>query len=107
MADPEQTPTGIVCYNDEIALKIIHILKGKGYRVPDDISIIGYDNSALAEASEIKITSINHPKVQLGIDAAKWIVEAIEQPDTFEKPNVTYEPELVIRESTRSLRTRN
>ncbi|KRG09338.1 GntR family transcriptional regulator [Lederbergia galactosidilytica] len=107
LADPEQTPTGIVCYNDEIALKIIHILKGKGYRVPDDISIIGYDNSALAEASEIKITSINHPKVQLGIDAAKWIVEAIEQPDTFEKPNVTYEPELVIRESTRSLRTRN
>lgn len=103
LAVPEQTPTGIVCYNDEIALKIIHILKAKGYRVPDDISIVGYDNSALAEASEVKITSINHPKVQLGLDAAKWIVEAIEHPDTFEKPNVTYEPELIIRESTKAI----
>ncbi|MCJ7842426.1 GntR family transcriptional regulator [Lederbergia sp. NSJ-179] len=105
IADPEKIPTGMVCYNDEIALTIIRILKEHGYRIPDDISIIGYDNSSLAEASEVKITSINHPKAQLGRDAAKWIVNAIEQPDTFEKSSITYEPELIIRESTKAVDT--
>ncbi|GAA3333553.1 hypothetical protein GCM10020331_098040 [Ectobacillus funiculus] len=48
-------------------------------KVPDDISIVGYDDSYLAEASEVKLTSVAHPKTQMGIEAAKWIVAAVEK----------------------------
>ncbi|MCR2822904.1 GntR family transcriptional regulator [Lederbergia panacisoli] len=101
LADPKRVPTGIVCYNDEIALKVINILREEGLSVPDDISIVGYDNSSLAEASEIKLTSVNHPKSRMGLDAAKWIIDAVENNGKSDKNHITYEPELIIRSSTK------
>ena len=104
--DPNGIPTGIVCYNDEIALSVINFLRDNGYSVPDDISIIGYDDSSLAEASEIKLTSVGHPKAEMGRDAAKWIVAAVENNGSFEQESIIYEPKLVIRNSTRALERR-
>lgn len=100
--DPDYVPTGIVCYNDEVAVEIIQILREKGYRVPEDISIIGYDDSVHAIASEVKLTTLSHPKAKMGEDAAKWLIDTIEN---NEKPqnSIVYTPELVVRESTRKL----
>ncbi|MEK3888252.1 GntR family transcriptional regulator [Bacillus sp. FSL K6-3431] len=103
LANPADIPTGIVCYNDASALAVITILRDNGYSVPNDISVVGYDDSTLAEASEIKLTSVIHPKVQMGMDAAKWIIDAVEQNDPTQQKSIIYEPELVIRNSTRSL----
>lgn len=99
----KKLPTGIVCYNDEIALKTINFLRDHGISVPDDISIVGYDDSSLAVASEVKITSVTHPKMQLGIDAAKWMVKAIEEGTPTEQKSILYEPKLVIRNSTQTI----
>jgi GntR family transcriptional regulator of arabinose operon len=98
----QKRPTGIVCYNDEIAINVLNLLRELEIKVPDDISIVGYDDSYLTEASEIKITSVTHPKMEMGIEAAKWIVAAVEnsEKDTGEKRQKVYEPELVIRNST-------
>ena len=95
-------PTGIICYNDQIALSVLDILRELKMTVPEDISIVGYDDSSLAEASEVKLTSITHPKTQMGIDAAKWIVSAVEQnnPDVMKQKSIIYDPEIVIRSST-------
>lgn len=103
LADRANIPTGIVCYNDASALAVIAILRNNGFNVPDDISVIGYDDSPLAEASDIKLTSVTHPKAQMGIDAAKWIINAVEKNQTELQNSITYEPELVIRNSTKSL----
>jgi GntR family transcriptional regulator of arabinose operon len=83
----QKRPTGIVCYNDEIAINVLNLLRELEIKVPDDISIVGYDDSYLTEASEIKITSVTHPKMEMGIEAAKWIVAAVEnsEKDTGEK----------------------
>nr|WP_144928472.1 GntR family transcriptional regulator [Paenibacillus bovis] len=102
-ADTNNLPTGIVCYNDTIALLVINILREKGINVPDDVSVVGYDDSYLSEASEIKLTSITHPKMQMGIDAAKWIVSTIENNNNNEQTSIIYEPELVIRNSTKKI----
>jgi GntR family transcriptional regulator, arabinose operon transcriptional repressor len=95
----DDSPTAIVCYNDQLALQVLNILRDLGKNVPDDVSIVGYDDSFLAEASDVKLTTVTHPKMQMGIDAANWIVSSIK--NIGEKQNsIVYEPELVLRNST-------
>jgi GntR family transcriptional regulator of arabinose operon len=94
-------PSAIVCYNDEMALQVLNMLRNLGLSVPEDVSIIGYDDSFLAEASDVKLTSVSHPKMDMGTEAAKWIVSAVENPSTNSYSKV-YEPELIIRNSTAS-----
>ncbi|QIZ07793.1 GntR family transcriptional regulator [Priestia megaterium] len=99
----DSIPSAIVCYNDQLALQILNMLRELGLSIPDDVSIVGYDDSFLAEASDVKLTSVTHPKMQMGIDAAKWIVAAVEKKDNI-PPSIVYEPELVIRSSTTTLK---
>jgi GntR family transcriptional regulator of arabinose operon len=92
-------PTAIVCYNDQLSLNVLNMLRRLGLSVPEDVSIVGFDDSSLAVATEVKLTSITHPKMQMGIEAAKWIVSAVEKKGD-RSPSIVYEPELVIRNST-------
>lgn len=100
-------PTGIVCYNDQLSLLVLNVLRELNIKVPEDLSIVGYDDSSLTEASEIKLTSIKHPKIEIGIQAAKWIISAVENKnvDAAFPKSIVYEPELVVRNSTSSLIT--
>ncbi|MGP4062073.1 GntR family transcriptional regulator [Halobacillus sp. H74] len=103
-------PTAVVCYNDELAMKLLHIIREHQLRVPDDISIIGYDNSFLAEMSEVKLTSIEHPKSDLGKTAGKLILSMISRKQMNkdageEVQSVIYSPELVLRQSTKKIST--
>ena len=95
----ENSPTAFVCYNDQIAIKVIERVTNSGKEVPQDISVVSHDNSLLSTATDIKLTSINHPKEQLGRDAANWIIQAIEK-NSFKQQSIIYEPELIMRSST-------
>lgn len=95
----ESYPTAVVCYNDQLALAVLDMLRRLDLKVPDQVSIVGYDDSSLAEASEVKLTSVTHPKMDMGIEAAKWIVSAVEKKGKL-PPSFVYQPELVIRSST-------
>ncbi len=94
-------PTAIICYNDQIALKVMEAIRDQGLKIPEDISIIGYDDSSLATASEVKLTTIKHPKAEMGRQAAKFIIDMVEGRES--KPRFIYQPEIVIRNSCRSL----
>src|SRR5699024_3919871 len=104
-------PTGLVCYNDELAILLLDVLRSKNITVPNDISIVGYDNSFLAEASEVKLTSIDHPKIKMGNDAAKMIVELITKKKVNQKhskiASFIYETKLIIRNSTKNINSNN
>ncbi|MFD2044789.1 GntR family transcriptional regulator [Ornithinibacillus salinisoli] len=101
--------TGIVCYNDELAMKFLDILRAKNLRVPEDLSLVGYDDSFFAEVSEVKLTSIKHPKSKLGEKAAHTIIDLIKGKNKRmtngdqQVKTVVYAPEIVIRASTREL----
>lgn len=97
----ENRPTAIVCYNDEIALKVINAINEEGLKVPEDISIVGYDDSTLAVASQIKLTTIRHPQRVMGKQAAQFLIDMIE--GKTKMPFMVYEPELVVRNSCRSM----
>jgi Transcriptional regulators len=94
-------PTAIVCYNDQIAIKVMEAIRDEGLKIPEDISIIGYDDSGLALASEVKLTTIKHPKAEMGQQAARLIIDMVEK--KVETPRFIYQPELIVRTSCRNL----
>ncbi|SFK81137.1 transcriptional regulator, GntR family [Paenibacillus sp. 1_12] len=100
----EERPTAFVCYNDELAVHLIAAIREAGLSVPGDISVIGYDDSTLATAMEVKLTTMAHPKLDLGIQAAETLMDMIEQKE-FKAADRTkiWKPELIIRESTRAI----
>lgn len=104
-----EKPTGLVCYNDELAMKLLDIIREKKLGIPEDISIVGFDNSFLAEVSEVKLTSIEHPKSELGNIAAQIILNMIKKNSNSNKwedvESFVFEPEIVLRNSTKSLKT--
>ncbi|PPA69967.1 GntR family transcriptional regulator [Jeotgalibacillus proteolyticus] len=106
--DSPTLPTGIVCYNDELAMKLLEVLRQHNLCVPDDISIIGFDDSFFADVSEVKLTSIKHPKSELGEMAAKKIIELTQNAKTnnaklAELESHLFEPVIVYRNSTKEL----
>lgn len=91
---------GIVCYNDQIALEIIPVLNQNHLRVPEDISITGYDNSILAENGTVKLTTIAHPKERLGEMAAELLLEKMNGVEDIDsKVQRIVAPEMIIRNS--------
>jgi len=97
-------PTAIFCYNDQIAFQTCRALKKLGFRVPDDVSIIGFDDSDLAILSEVPLTTIAHPKYKMGEKAAKMLLHLIEGKNVSHPLQYVYKPRLVIRDSCKAIR---
>ncbi|TVY10903.1 GntR family transcriptional regulator [Paenibacillus cremeus] len=99
----EERPTAFVCYNDQLAVRLFEAVRQAALRVPGDVSVVGFDDSFLATATEIKLTTISHPKAELGITAAELLLDLIEGQAERRGSDVVYRPELIVRESTHSL----
>lgn len=93
--------TACVCYNDEVANYLVGICKEAGIQIPEDLSIVGIDNSDLAGRCEIPLTSAQNPVKELAGVAAAKMLEMLE--GIKEEESVELEPELVIRKSVRIL----
>ena len=101
MVQNGQLPDGIVCYNDQIAVQVMEELEKLGIRIPEDVSITGYDNSLYAQRGG-GITTIAHPQEKLGEMAAELILEKINGVSEAEsKVERLIHPELIIRGSCR------
>jgi LacI family transcriptional regulator len=66
--------TAIACANDEMASGAINALRTHGKRVPEDVSVIGFDNIDFASYLTPKLTTVNYPIRDVGAMAAKWIL---------------------------------
>jgi GntR family transcriptional regulator of arabinose operon len=93
--------TGVVCYNDELASELNQKLIEKNFNIPDDISIIGNDNSTLGQMGSIALTTLDHPKEGLGVDAANWILQAIKLGSI--QDDIIYTPQLLERSSVKKI----
>lgn len=95
MMEQQMKIDGIVCYNDQIAVEVIRALKAFGKRVPEDISVTGYDNSFMA-AGDLKLTTIAHPQEKLGEMAAELLLEKIREiPEEKSQIQRLIQPELI------------
>jgi DNA-binding LacI/PurR family transcriptional regulator len=94
--------TAVFACNDAMALGVLQFLKDHNYKVPEDISLIGFDDVESDLFVNPTISTIKVPKIELGIEAMKLIVEIVKNHDL--SPKKTLIPvELVIRESTRKI----
>jgi LacI family transcriptional regulator len=98
MSRPER-PTAIFVWADDVAFKCIQILSTLGLRVPEDVSIIGYDSTAACATSTPPLTSVRQPIAQMAKMATRMLVEQIRgpQPDLTQ---IVLPPQLDIRAST-------
>ncbi|WP_317326986.1 GntR family transcriptional regulator [Turicibacter sanguinis] len=96
-----KSSTAIVCYNDQIAMKLIQLLASNDLNVPHDLSLVSFDNSSLSQIGVVPLTSITHPGKELGKLAAESILSMINNPH-YEMKH-TYHPELIIRKSVAKL----
>lgn len=101
-----EQPTALICANDLLALGAIRALNRAGLRVPDDVSVIGYDDIDFAASAAVPLTSIRQPKYELGYAAAKLVIGECEDPASHAHQRVQFRPQLVQRESTAALPTR-
>ena len=103
MVSEECLMDGIVCYNDQIAMKVIQALNDEKLKVPDDVSVTGYDNSYMATSSGLRFTTIVHPQEKLGEMAAELLLDLIQNgEETVKEKKIMIEPEIVIGNSCKS-----
>ena len=91
--------TACVCYNDEVAVKLVALCLEQGIRVPEDLSIVGIDNSNLATFCEIPLTSVDNPIRELGSKASLEIIEMMQGNPA--KKDVELTPKIVVRHSVK------
>jgi LacI family transcriptional regulator len=91
--------TAIVCYNDVSAIGAIRALKDHGLRVPEDISVVGFDDIESASFHNPSLTTIHQPLYRMGGMAARLLLERIRGQETTNE-DAPIKPEIVIREST-------
>ena len=101
--DGKRKFTALVCFNDIAAIGAIRAIHDLGLRVPDDISVIGFDDIKAAAYISPNLTTIRQPLSEMGRFAAQCIVNRLNHTEDF-REQVAFEPELVIRESTRSIK---
>jgi LacI family transcriptional regulator len=90
-------PTALVCGNDQMALGALLALHERGLRVPDDVSIVGYDDQeALADAIHPTLTTVRLPHREMGLRAAELLVK----PPSDTPHEELVDCPLVVREST-------
>jgi LacI family transcriptional regulator len=100
LLENENNVTGIVCMNDLVALGCISEIKKLGYSIPEDYSIIGFDDSFFSSLIEPQITTLRIDKYQLGKSAMQLMIEMLKSNTSSIRKDFSDQVELVIRNST-------
>ena len=99
----QENITAIFSGNDYLAVKSIEAINNNGLKVPEDISVIGYDNIKISSMIKVPLTTIRQPKYLLGKLAAEQLLEILENKSDRKARRVILIPELVIRQSCRKI----
>lgn len=101
LAEPDaKKVTAVVACYDQVALGALNAFSEAGVRVPEDISVVGFDNIILNDYLPIQLTSITSPTEQLSALAVKLLMDNIKEGENHVMQNVSLLPRLVVRNST-------
>ena len=95
-------PTAIFCHSDMIAIGAIKAINDAGYSVPDDISVIGFDDVEISTYINPGLTTVRQDSYSMGNQAANLLKTMMENPDAGAEP-IVLPVELVIRESCKKI----
>jgi len=94
--------TAIFCGNDEMAMGAYQAIEEAGKKIPDDISVVGFDGLEISEYLVPSLTTVYQPSFDIGYYAAKFLVEAIADP-TGKVPNKVFDATFIARKSTKPI----
>lgn len=95
-------PDGIFASSDVFGLAVIKAAHNLGLRVPEDVSVVGFDNIDFSTMSTPSLTTIDQPTYQLGYQSCELLIEKIKNPNTLDK-QIILNTELIVRDSTKLL----
>jgi LacI family repressor for deo operon, udp, cdd, tsx, nupC, and nupG len=95
-------PTAVFCANDEMAMGALKAIRQQKLSVPDDISIVGFDNIRFSDYCDPPLTTVSQPQLEIGETAMKLMLDVFEERTAA--TTVVLPHALVIRASTRKLR---
>jgi DNA-binding LacI/PurR family transcriptional regulator len=72
-----ERPTAIMCFNDMLAIGLLHACQQSGIRVPDDLSVTGFDNITFSAYTTPPLTTLDQPKYSIGNEAAQLLLELL------------------------------
>ena len=85
-----------------MAFGAYHQIREQGLSIPEDISIVGFDDISFSDMLEVPLTTISQPTYDIGLETARRVIYEIENSDA-KKQTILFEPQLVIRKSTKSI----
>jgi LacI family transcriptional regulator len=91
----------VFCGNDLIAISVIKLLKSKGYNIPNDVGVVGFDDIYMASVVEPGLTTIKQPNYEMGYKAVELLIEVLEKSgEAAEQKTIILDTELIVRKST-------
>jgi LacI family transcriptional regulator len=99
LLDLPEPPTAIVAGSDEMALGVCEAARVRHLRVPDDLSVVGFDDLPSARWTSPPLTTVRQPLVEMGLLAARTVLRLMDG-EQIESPRVELATELVVRHST-------
>jgi LacI family transcriptional regulator len=99
LLDHPEPPTAIVCFNDKIAVGALHAARERGLRVPDDLSVAGFDDIDLSRATFPALTTVRQPLQEMGRIAVTQLTRVLDghRPEAL---HIELATSLILREST-------
>jgi len=98
---PIERPDAVFAANDLLAVGVLQaFVFNASIKVPEEIGLVGYDDIAFAESAIVPLTSIKQPARLLGKTGVEMLIEEIEDPSGHRHRQITFQPALVVREST-------
>ena len=95
----ESRPTAICAANDMAAIGALNAIAEAGLEVPRDVSVVGYDNTALAALRHVSLTTVHQPRFQIGEMAMTALLRRLQRPAVRSRHDLLV-PSLVIRQTT-------
>lgn len=93
-------PTAIFCANDYMAFGALDAASDQGLRVPDDVSIVGFDNIALSSLKAINLTTVEQPITEMARKAMEMLLSLVKGEDPPEPDHLVYESRLIVRRTS-------
>jgi LacI family transcriptional regulator len=100
LLDMEPPPTAIFAYNDIMAIGALRAVHERGLRVPEDFSVVGFDDIPQAAFTCPALTTVSQPKLDMGCRGAELLLDLIARKTPPDEVAAPLEVQLVVREST-------
>jgi DNA-binding LacI/PurR family transcriptional regulator len=102
LLDRREPPTAVFAANDLMALGFMGVAKARGLGIPDELSVVGFDDTAICAFEYVRLSTVHQPADELGSAGINSLIERIEQPATSVRTRVL-PPRLVLRQTTAPL----